>query len=77
MATASRLGSALRPRRLFDLVAAPLLFLALIVAVWKLALAQEWVGAGRGPTLPVPPDDFEQFGELVGGELGDAREDGA
>jgi NitT/TauT family transport system permease protein len=50
-----------RARRLLELVGAPLLFLALLVAVWKLALAREWVSER---VLPQPEDIVTSFIDL-------------
>ena len=49
------------PRRILDAVAAPLLFLVLIVALWKLALAQ---GLVSDTVLPQPEDIVVSFVEL-------------
>jgi len=51
----------LRPRHVFEVVGAPLLFLAAIVVVWKIALAQEWVSTR---VLPHPEDIVTSFVDL-------------
>jgi len=55
------MASRLAPRRLFEVVGAPLLFLGLLVAVWKLALVQEWVSTR---VLPHPEDIVTSFVDL-------------
>jgi NitT/TauT family transport system permease protein len=53
--------SRLAPRRVFEVVGAPLLFLALLVVLWKIALAQEWVSER---VLPQPEDIVASFVDL-------------
>jgi NitT/TauT family transport system permease protein len=55
------MASRLAPRRLFEVVGAPLLFLGLIVVVWEIALAQEWVSTR---VLPHPEDIVTSFVDL-------------
>lgn len=58
---ASRVSSALNPRRALELVGAPLLFLAFLVALWKLALWEEWISTRF---LPHPEDVVTSFVDL-------------
>jgi NitT/TauT family transport system permease protein len=58
---ASRVASVVTPRRAFDAVAAPLLFLGLIVVFWKIALWEEWVSTR---VLPHPEDIVTSFVDL-------------
>ena len=55
------MASRLAPRRLFEVVVAPLLFLGVIVVVWKIALAEEWVSTR---VLPHPEDIVASFVDL-------------
>ena len=55
------MASRLAPRRLFEVVGAPLLFLGVIVVVWKIALAEEWVSTR---VLPHPEDIVASFVDL-------------
>jgi NitT/TauT family transport system permease protein len=55
------MATRLAPRRLFEVVGAPLLFLGLLVVVWKIALAEEWVSAR---VLPHPEDIVTSFVDL-------------
>jgi NitT/TauT family transport system permease protein len=55
------MASRLAPRRLFEVVGAPLLFLGLLVLVWKIALAEEWVSTR---VLPHPEDIVTSFVDL-------------
>jgi NitT/TauT family transport system permease protein len=55
------MASRLAPRRLFEVVGAPLLFLGLLVVVWKIALAEEWVSTR---VLPHPEDIVTSFVDL-------------
>ena len=56
-----RLSSTFTPRRTFDAVGAPLLFLALLVLLWKIALWEEWVSTR---VLPHPEDIVTSFVDL-------------
>jgi NitT/TauT family transport system permease protein len=58
----TRLRTALSPRRLVRRLWPPLLFLVLIVLVWKLALAADWVSES---ILPQPEDIAVSFWELI------------
>jgi NitT/TauT family transport system permease protein len=58
---ASSLASAIKPRRAFELVGAPVLFLGIIVLLWKIALAEEWVSTR---VLPHPEDIVTSFVDL-------------
>ena len=58
----TRLRTALSPRRLVRRLWPPLLFLVLIVLVWKLALAADWVSES---ILPQPEDIAVSFWELT------------
>jgi NitT/TauT family transport system permease protein len=51
----------LAPRRVLEVVGAPLLFLALLIGLWKLALAEEWVSTR---VLPYPEDIVSSFVDL-------------
>jgi NitT/TauT family transport system permease protein len=55
------MASRLAPRRLLEVVGAPLLFLGLLVLVWEIALAQEWVSTR---VLPHPEDIVTSFVDL-------------
>jgi NitT/TauT family transport system permease protein len=55
------MASRLAPRRLLEVVGAPLLFLGLLVLVWEIALAQEWVSTR---VLPHPEDIVASFVDL-------------
>jgi ABC-type nitrate/sulfonate/bicarbonate transport system permease component len=59
---ATKLRRALSPVRLARRLWPPLLFLALLVAFWKLALAAEWVSES---ILPQPEDIAVSFYELT------------
>jgi NitT/TauT family transport system permease protein len=55
------MAARLRPRHVFEVVGAPLLFLALLVGAWKIALAEEWVSTR---VLPHPEDIVTSFVDL-------------
>jgi NitT/TauT family transport system permease protein len=55
------MASRLAPRRLLEVVGAPLLFLGLLVLVWEIALAREWVSTR---VLPHPEDIVTSFVDL-------------
>ena len=55
------MASRFAPRRLLEVVGAPLLFLGLLVLVWEIALAQEWVSTR---VLPHPEDIVTSFVDL-------------
>lgn len=61
MLVASKASSAFKPRRVFDAVAAPLLFLGFLVVLWKVALWEEWVS---NRVLAHPEDIVTSFVEL-------------
>jgi NitT/TauT family transport system permease protein len=55
------MASRFAPRRLLEVVGAPLLFLGLLVLVWEIALAREWVSTR---VLPHPEDIVTSFVDL-------------
>ena len=55
------MASRLAPRRLLEVVGAPLLFLGLLVLLWEIALAREWVSTR---VLPHPEDIVTSFVDL-------------
>jgi NitT/TauT family transport system permease protein len=55
------MASRFAPRRMLEVVGAPLLFLGLLVLVWEIALAQEWVSTR---VLPHPEDIVTSFVDL-------------
>src|SRR5688572_24590406 len=61
---ASRLGSA--PRRIHQAVTPPLVFLVLLVLLWKIALWNEWVS---DTIIPHPEDVVASFVDLVFSDL--------
>jgi NitT/TauT family transport system permease protein len=62
----TKLRHALSPTRLARRLWPPLLFLLLLIAVWKLALALEWVSES---ILPQPEDIAVSFWELIGSDF--------
>ncbi len=57
----------LQPRKLRDNVGAPLLFLAVFVLLWKVALWEEWVADN---IIPHPEDVVTSFFDLLFGDVG-------
>ena len=62
----ARSRSALSPGRIARRLWPPLLFLVLLLALWELALALEWVSES---ILPPPLDIATSFAELIGSEF--------
>jgi NitT/TauT family transport system permease protein len=62
----TKLRHALSPTRLARRLWPPLLFLLLLIAVWKLALALGWVSES---ILPQPEDIAVSFWELIGSDF--------